>query len=77
MSATHPIPTPEQEARAKWDLLLLDIEQRTEQLRQLKATPTRIVVLQLAMSAATAAVVFVGGVGGGTVWLLHAMGYLP
>jgi len=29
-------PTPEQQQRAKWDLLLLDIEQRTEQVRQLK-----------------------------------------
>jgi hypothetical protein len=29
-------PTPEQQQRAKWDLLLLDIEHRTEQLRQMK-----------------------------------------
>ena len=33
---SNPIPTPEQEQRAKWDLLLLDIELRTEQVRQLK-----------------------------------------
>src|SRR5215471_18873213 len=31
------LPTDEQRQRAKWDLLLLDIEHRTEQLRQLKA----------------------------------------
>ena len=36
MSATTPIPTAEQEARAKWDLLLLDIEHRSEQLRHIK-----------------------------------------
>lgn len=29
-------PTPEQEERAKWDLLLLDIEKRTQQVRRLK-----------------------------------------
>lgn len=29
-------PTEEQQQRAKWDLLLLDIEMRTEQLRQIK-----------------------------------------
>lgn len=29
-------PTPEQEQRAKWDLLLLDLELRAEQVRQLK-----------------------------------------
>jgi len=30
------LPSDEQQQRAKWDLLLLDIEHRTEQLRQLK-----------------------------------------
>ena len=29
-------PTDEQEQRAKWDLLLRDLEMRSEQLRQLK-----------------------------------------
>lgn len=29
-------PTPEQEQRAKWDLLLLELEMRSEELRQLK-----------------------------------------
>lgn len=46
MSTTHPIPTPEQAARAKWDLLLLDIEHRTEQLRQLKTFEPRRLVIQ-------------------------------
>jgi len=32
-------PTAEQEQRAKWDLLLLDTETRTEQLRQMKGFP--------------------------------------
>ena len=32
MSATT-IPTSDQQQRAKWDLLLLDLEMRTEQLR--------------------------------------------
>jgi hypothetical protein len=32
-------PTPEQEQRAKWDLLLLDLETRGEQIRQMKAFP--------------------------------------
>lgn len=31
------MPTDEQQQRARWDLLLLDIEQRTEQLRHAKA----------------------------------------
>lgn len=35
MSATAS-PTPEQQQRAAWDLLLLDIEVRSVQLRQLK-----------------------------------------
>lgn len=32
--------TPEQEQRAKWDLLLLDVETRSEQLRQMKTFPS-------------------------------------
>lgn len=34
------MPTGEQEQRARWDLLLLDIEARSEQLRQMKAFPS-------------------------------------
>ena len=33
MSATTAVPTPEQLQRAKWDLILADIEYRQEQLR--------------------------------------------
>lgn len=76
MSAAAPTPTAEQEARAKWDLLLLDIETRTEQLRQLKATPTRVIVIQLLASSITAGVALVAAIAGGTVWLLHAIGWL-
>jgi hypothetical protein len=36
MSDQLPRPTPEQVERARWDLLLLDIEHRTEQIRQIK-----------------------------------------
>jgi hypothetical protein len=32
-------PTPEQRQRAEWDLLLLDMEVRAEQNRQMKAFP--------------------------------------
>ena len=45
MSATT-LPTPEQSQRAKWDLLLLDIETRTEQLRQLKTFEPRRLMIQ-------------------------------
>lgn len=36
MSSILATPTPEQEQRARWDLLLTDIELKQEQLRQLK-----------------------------------------
>ena len=52
MSATT-LPTPDQEQRARWDLLLLDIEHRTEQLRQLKTfEPRRLVIQGLTAGAA-------------------------
>ena len=45
-------PTPEQTQRAKWDLLLLDID-RTEQLRQLKSfEPRRLLIQGLTVGAA-------------------------
>jgi hypothetical protein len=47
------IPTSEQDQRAKWDLLLLDIEHRTEQLRQLKSyEPRRLMIQAITASAA-------------------------
>jgi hypothetical protein len=38
--------TTEQEQRAKWDLLLLDLERRTEQVRLLKSPDPCWLVLQ-------------------------------
>jgi hypothetical protein len=61
MSAATPVPTAEQEARAKWDLLLLDIETRSEQLRQVKATPTHTVVIQLILAAVVPGLAMIGG----------------
>jgi hypothetical protein len=55
MSATV-VPTAEQEQRAKWDLLLLDIEHRSEQLRQLKVFEPRRMIIQ----GVTATAVLVG-----------------
>jgi hypothetical protein len=46
MSATTPIPTAEQEQRARWDLLLTDLELRSEQLRQTRAYEPRRLFIQ-------------------------------
>jgi hypothetical protein len=40
-------PTPEQQQRAKWDLLLLDLEQRAEQVRLMKGIDTEYRLEQL------------------------------
>jgi hypothetical protein len=45
-------PTPEQEQRARWDLLLLDIELRAEQVRQSKAYEPRRIFAQMVTAAA-------------------------
>ena len=60
-----PMPSAEQEQRAKWDLLLLDLEQRAEQVRQLKVFEGK----RLAIQAVTAAgaLLAAGGVVGGNV----------
>ena len=51
--ATLPLPTEEQQQRAKWDLMLLDIEARTEQVRQMKSyEPKRLMFQGLTMGAA-------------------------
>ena len=71
MSATT-VPTPEQQQRAAWDLLLLDIETRSEQLRQLKTFEPRKLLLS---GITTGAAVF----GSGAAFLgliLHWMGKL-
>lgn len=72
MSATIPIPTTEQEQRAKWDLLLLDIETRTEQLRQLK----RFEPWRLAATLAGAGTVAGSGAAALILWAAH-LGHLP
>lgn len=63
------VPTPEQEQRAKWDLLLLDIELRTEQLRQLK----RFEPWKLAASLSTASVVVGSAVAAAILWTVHLL----
>jgi hypothetical protein len=67
MSTTTP--TDEQRERAKWDLLLLDLEYRTEQLRQLK----RYEPVKLVLTTATTLVVVIGGLGAGVIWLWHVL----
>jgi hypothetical protein len=53
-------PSAEQEQRARWDLLLLDIELRSEQLRQMKAFEGWRLAIQAI--GATAAVFIAGAV---------------
>jgi hypothetical protein len=71
MSATT-LPTAEQQQRAKWDLLLTDLELRNEQVRQIKRyEPWRMVLTGLTTGAA------VFGSGAATLGLLlHWMGKL-
>jgi hypothetical protein len=70
MSATT-LPTPEQ-TRAKWDLLLLDIETRTEQLRQLKTFEPR----RLLMAGITTGAAVFGSGAAALALLLHWIGKL-
>lgn len=77
MSATTHVPLTEQEQHEVWNRLLLDIEYRTEQLRQIKATPMRIEILKLGVATITAAIALLAAVAGGTVWLMHAIGLMP
>ena len=59
------LPTPEQQQRAKWDLLLTDLEYRGEQLRQIRAfEPWRMVFTAI---TAAAALMGAGGVVGGLI----------
>jgi hypothetical protein len=60
------LPSPEQEQRAKWDLMLLDLEQRTEQVRQMKRYEGPRLVIQ-ALGAAAA--VFIAGAAVGALAL--------
>ena len=63
-------PTAEQEQRAKWDLLLRDLELRGEQIRQMKAFEGPRLFIQ-ALSAAAA--VFIAGAAVGGL-LIHWLG---
>jgi hypothetical protein len=57
------MPSDEQQQRARWDLLLLDIEHRSEQIRQMKTFEGRRLAIQAVTAAA--AVFAAGGVVGG------------
>jgi hypothetical protein len=46
-----PTPTEVQRQRAEWDRLLLDIEARTAELRQLKAYEPRRIIIQTITAA--------------------------
>lgn len=70
MSEAVPTPTAEQQQRAKWDLLLADLERRHEQIRQMKAYEPRRLIIQ-AITAAAAVFAAGGVVGGLFVNLLH------
>ena len=60
MSAIPTLPSDEQQQRARWDLVLLDLEHRAEQIRQLKTHEGRRLVIQAVTAAA--AVFAAGGV---------------
>lgn len=60
-----PLPSTEQEQRAKWDLLLLDLEHRAEQVRQLKVYEGKRLAVQALVAAGT--LLAAGGVVGGLI----------
>ena len=67
MSASLPLPTAEQEQRAKWDLLLLDLEFRAEQVRQLK----RFEPWKLAATMASAIAIAGSALAALALWVGH------
>jgi hypothetical protein len=67
MSATQHVPSPEQEQRAKWDLLLFDIELRAEQVRQMK----RYEPWKLAATMASSSAVAGSAVAALILWAAH------
>jgi hypothetical protein len=71
MSTT--LPSAEQQQRAAWDLLLLDLEHRTEQVRQMKAFEGRRLAVQ---AIGAAAAVFIAGAAVGAL-LLNALSHPP
>lgn len=66
MMGMMPLPSEEQRARAKWDLLLLDIEHRSEQVRQMKAFEGRRLAIQAFGAGGT---VFIAGAAVGALLL--------
>lgn len=77
MSLTIPTPTTEQEARAKWDLLLLDLETRAEQVRQMKAFPSGTYEgWKLAFGGMAAGGTLVAGAVAAIAFVLHLTGKL-
>ena len=63
-------PTPIQDQRAKWDLLLLDLELRAEQVRQLKTYEGKRLFVQAA--AAASGMLIAGAALGGLI--VHLIG---
>lgn len=81
MSGSIPLPTEEQQARAKWDLLLADLELRAEQIRTLRApTPaplTRVGWWQAFAVAVGAVVASLAYFTAGFFGLLKLFGVIP
>jgi hypothetical protein len=65
MNSDSPQPTPEQEQRAKWDLLLLDIELRTQQVIHMKRFETWKALATLLLAAAALGTSTIGAI----LWL--------
>lgn len=72
-SMVPPLPTPEEQQRAKWDLLLRDLELRAEQVRRIKTFEGWRLLFA---GMTTTAVIFAAGgvVGGLLVRLLSGHG---
>jgi hypothetical protein len=60
------LPTQEQEQRARWDLVILDLEHRAEQVRELKTHEGWRLAIPMII-AVFAAVFAASGVGGGLI----------
>jgi len=64
-------PTVEQEQRAKWDLVLLDLELRAEQIRQMKTYEGWRLAIQ---ATSAAAAVFIAGAAVGGLLIHFVLG---
>jgi hypothetical protein len=73
MTETTNTPSTEQEQRAKWDLLLRDLELRGEQIRQMKRFEGPRLVIPAIAAVAT---VFIAGATVGGV-LIHSLSVSP